>query len=105
MKKTRRERPALEVVPEPTDHRDPETVASQRQSLRALYAALDQLHASRRAAFTLCAIEGLGHPEAAEVLGISVNTLRQRLKRARADLMVTLRNDPTLAPLFGKERP
>lgn len=104
LKHGRRDVPPLRAVQDAADTRDPERIASSRESLRALFAALDQLHESRRLAFTLCAIEGLAHEEAAEILDISVNTLRQRLKRARADLAEKLRRDPALAPLFGRTR-
>ena len=105
MRRARREAPPLRAVPDPSDERDPERIASSRESLRALFGALDRLHGSRRVAFTLCAIEGLPHEEAAAILEVSVNTLRQRLKRARADLAEHLRHDPALAPLFaGRSR-
>lgn len=95
--------PSLHLVPEPEDARDPESIAAQRQSIRALYRALDALHETRRTAFVLCAIEGLAHEDAAEIEGISVPTLRQRLKRARADLAAALKRDPILATMFRKE--
>jgi RNA polymerase sigma-70 factor (ECF subfamily) len=102
-RKARREPAGLYLVHEPEDARDPESVAAQRQSIRALYRALDALHASRRTAFVLCAIEGLSHEDAAALENVSVNTLRQRLKRARGDLAVILRRDPILGPLFDRE--
>lgn len=95
--------PVLHLVPEAEDARDPESIASQRQSIRALYDALDALHATRRTAFVLTAIEGLSHEDAAAIEGVSIATLRQRLKRGRADLAVLLRRDPILGAMFSKE--
>jgi RNA polymerase sigma-70 factor (ECF subfamily) len=93
--------PVLRSVDDPEDLRDPESIASQRQSVRALYRALDALHDSRREAFVLCAIEQIAHVEAARIAGVSVETLRQRLKRARADLAVLLRADPWIASMVS----
>lgn len=103
MRHRRRARAAtlLRALDDPEDLRDPESIASQRQSVRALYRALDGLHDSRREAFVLCAIEQVSHAEAARIVGVSVETLRQRLKRARADLAVLLRSDPWIGAMLS----
>jgi RNA polymerase sigma-70 factor (ECF subfamily) len=45
--------------------------------------AIDGLPADEREAFNLVRVQGLTHPEAAEVLGVSVKTVQRRLNRAR----------------------
>jgi len=50
-------------------------------SLRIL-AAVDALPADEREAFDLVRIQGLSHPEAAEVLGVSTKTVQRRINRA-----------------------
>lgn len=99
----RREQPGLHAVPSPADTRTPEAVAMQRESLRRLYRCLDRLTPGRRAAFVLCAVERRSHAEAAEIEGVSVETLRARLKRGRADLARLLSGDPHLSQLLAKE--
>ena len=56
---------------------------------------LDGLAPDRREAFVLTQVMGLSYDEAAEVMGCPIGTVRSRVARARADLMVSL--DRTLA--------
>ncbi len=81
---------------------DPESLLSQRQALLRLYAALERLTPIQRDVFVLCAIERVHHTEAAETLEINVETLRARLKRARAELRVQLANDVLLGGFFSR---
>lgn len=53
------------------------------QDARRMLAAIDALPEEEREAFDLVRIQGLTHPEAAEVVGISVKTVQRRLNRAR----------------------
>jgi RNA polymerase sigma-70 factor, ECF subfamily len=94
----------LELVGEveaETGTHDPERALSSRRAIHALYAALEQLSEKRRNAFVLCAVERLSHEEAAAIEGTSVETLRARLKHARADLFARLREEPALSPYLG----
>lgn len=100
VRRERRHRADLYAVPSQVDARDPESVLAQRESLRRLYRCLDRLPEKRRRAFVLCCVERLPHAEAATVERVSVDTLRARLKRARAELERRLRHDPLLGPLF-----
>jgi RNA polymerase sigma-70 factor (ECF subfamily) len=83
---------------------DPEARAGHRESIRRFQACLDELTPNRRMAFLLCAVERLPHVQAAEIEGISVETLRARLKRARAELADKMRADPFLASLTEPTR-
>ncbi len=54
----------------------------------ALHDLLDALDDERREAFVLTQLVGLTYPEAADVCGCPVGTIRSRVARARADLVV-----------------
>ena len=72
-----KQRCALDSPPQQPDHA--ESVA-----LHSLLAALDD---DRREAFVLTQLVGLSYPEAADVCGCPVGTIRSRVARARADLV------------------
>ncbi len=61
-----------------------------RRALVRLHDALADLSDRRRAAFVLCAVEGMDPSEAADVLGISANAARSLLCRARQDVEAAL---------------
>lgn len=82
----------------------PERALLDQEALRHFYSALAKLSPKRRNAFVLCAVERLSHEEAAAVEEISIDTLRARLKHARADLEQLVREDPLLAPYVGDAR-
>jgi len=58
-----------------------------RETIEQLKALLDQLNPDQRACIVLREIEGLDYREIAGSLGINLNTVRSRLKRAREALM------------------
>jgi RNA polymerase sigma-70 factor (ECF subfamily) len=51
---------------------------------RRVAAALASLPLAHREALLLVAVEGLRHAEAAEICGVTAETMRQRVSRARA---------------------
>lgn len=73
-----------------TETRDPAQRVEDGERLDTALAALDQLTAEQRACFVLRELEGLSYEELAEVLGVSVQAVRGRLFRARADLAAAL---------------
>lgn len=87
----------VQAVPSADDLLDPERALAGRRSLARFYVALDGLSDKLRRAFVLCAIEQLSHQEAADVEGVNLETLRARLKRARAVLEEALARDQVLA--------
>lgn len=56
----------------------------------ALRQAVAALAPDRRDAFVLTQLVGLSYPEAAEVCGCPVGTIRSQVARARADLVAGL---------------
>ena len=67
-----------------------------REAVRRLYAALDALNASDRAAFVLRFIEGMELTEVADALSMSVATVKRRLSRAQQGVLRRTRTDPWL---------
>ncbi|MBW2463816.1 MAG: sigma-70 family RNA polymerase sigma factor [Deltaproteobacteria bacterium] len=95
-----REETSLELVPTPADLLDPESHAVSREALRRLYQCLDALPQKRRAAFVLCAVEGLTAVEAAGIAGCRPGAMRARLMTARAELEEMLRGDAVIDVLL-----
>jgi RNA polymerase sigma factor (sigma-70 family) len=67
--------------------------------------AIEGLPEAEREVFELVRIQGLLHPEAAAVVGVSVKTVQRRLNRARlllaeqlADLRPEAPGEPTVSP-------
>lgn len=82
----------------------PEERAAERQLSQAVTQALDGLSESHREVLLLRDAEGLTAPEAAQVLGITVDALKSRLHRARAALreaLAPLLEADALAPAPG----
>lgn len=65
--------------------------------------ALAELALPYRSAVVLCDVEGMGHDEAAAVLGIRPGTVRSRLHRGRSALRLSLahRAPPASAPTWS----
>jgi RNA polymerase sigma-70 factor (ECF subfamily) len=70
---------------------DPEEGAAMRETSRIVGRALEELPDDYREVLLLRDAEGLTAPEAAVVLGVSVDALKSRLHRARAALRDVLR--------------
>lgn len=104
-RRTYERRMELVAVDERDDGRaSPERALLDQEALRHFYSALGRLSLKRRNAFVLCVIERLAHEEAAAIEDVSIDTLRARLKHARADLEQLVREDPLLAPYIGDAR-
>jgi RNA polymerase sigma factor (sigma-70 family) len=65
---------------------NPEAMCAQSEMNEKLRRALDRLSPKQRSAIQLCELEGFTMREAAHALGISTNTLKSRVSRARAAL-------------------
>lgn len=75
----------LEAV-SPVSHHDPAARAESRERMDALLAAMGELTDRERTLFTLTALAGLSLKEAAESLGVTYDTARQAISRARRRL-------------------
>lgn len=75
------EDPSTVTQPDATKHIEAGEIGDQLKAL------LDQLNPDQRACIVLREIEGLDYQEIASSLGININTVRSRLKRAREALM------------------
>jgi RNA polymerase sigma-70 factor (ECF subfamily) len=65
--------------------RNPQDAAEQHETVRTLYAVLDQLNGERREVFVLAELEELTAPEIAHALGVNLNTVYWRLRTARRE--------------------
>jgi RNA polymerase sigma-70 factor (ECF subfamily) len=73
-----------------------------RRALREIYGILGTLPTDERLAFVLRIVEGLSLPEAAEVCGVSLATIKRRLQRAERRFVEMARGRPELEPWLEK---
>jgi RNA polymerase sigma-70 factor (ECF subfamily) len=92
-RRLRRQTQPLDVVAELQDHHglDPHELASRSEAVTALYAALAELDADKRAVFILAELEQLSVPEIAEIVGVNVNTAASRLRAGRKQFELVVR--------------
>jgi RNA polymerase sigma-70 factor (ECF subfamily) len=69
---------------------NPEAICAQAESDEKLRRALEQLSPTQRIAIQMCELDGFSTREAANALGISTNTLKSRVSRARGNLSLLL---------------
>lgn len=68
----------------------PEKEYERRELEQVIQRALNQLNADQRAVVVLVDLQGFGYEEAAQILGVSMGTLKSRLVRARLQLRYLL---------------
>jgi RNA polymerase sigma-70 factor (ECF subfamily) len=78
------------VVPEPATTSNQDSIVSQREALRRLRAALDQLDPGQREVFVLYEIEELAMAEVASTIGCPLQTAYSRLHAARKAVAAAL---------------
>ncbi|HWH33460.1 MAG TPA: sigma-70 family RNA polymerase sigma factor [Egibacteraceae bacterium] len=86
----RREQPAELAESQFPAELDPASRVQQRERLAALGAALASLTPEQRACWVLREVEGLSYEELAEVLELTLASVKGRLFRARAELAAAL---------------
>jgi len=102
--KTKRPAIALEMLPDlPEPGEAPDRRATARDGVRRFYAAIEQLPAGARLAFTLHELDGRSIAEAAELMETSVTATKVRLWRARRALNKVASEDPVLADFLREE--
>ncbi len=88
------ELPEVSVTPTP---------AEVSQALRRTYQLLERLPAEERIAFALRFIDDMGLAEVAQVMGVSIGTVKRRLTRAQARFSSAASSDPLLKEHFSKD--
>jgi RNA polymerase sigma-70 factor, ECF subfamily len=81
---------ALSLIREAPDA-DPSAVTIDRETVAALWAAVDRLSAKYRLVIALFYQEGLSYEEIAELLALPLGTVKSHLSRARRALAAALR--------------
>ena len=81
----------METLPEQSDRAlRPDQALSQKQASARIMALVEGLPERQKEALTLCAFEGMGNIEAADIMDISVDALESLLARARRKLRAHL---------------
>ena len=84
----------LALLPE-AEHPSPETQHLILEDLKAIDRLLGKLSSKARAAFLYNRLDGMGHAEIAERLGVSVSRVRQYLAQGIRQCYVALYGEPT----------
>jgi RNA polymerase sigma-70 factor (ECF subfamily) len=86
VRRSARRRPTDPLSDEPPcELPSPEQHAERAETARFVEHFLNGVDEGQRAAFTACVLEGMSAPEAAEALGVNVNTLYSRLRVVRSN--------------------
>lgn len=81
----------METLPDQSDHGlRPDQALSQKEASARIMALIEDLPERQKEALTLCAFEGMGNIEAADVMDVSVEALESLLARARRKLRASL---------------
>lgn len=78
-----------------------ETSLRENEQITALYRAVDALPEKKRKAFTLCRLEGKTYQEAADIMGISKETVKDYLSTTTAFLKEKITADAVATGSFG----
>lgn len=84
----------LALLPE-AEHPSPETQHLILEDLKAIDRLLGKLSSKARAAFLYNRLDGMGHAEIAERLGVSVSRVRQYIAQGMRQCYVALYGEPT----------
>jgi len=91
----------------PDDRFNPEKLTERRDVQETVHQMIQKLPNDQRLTLVLREIEGLSYDELADVLDVSVGTIKSRLSRARQNLKEIMRHNTELFPdkshLKGKE--
>jgi RNA polymerase sigma-70 factor (ECF subfamily) len=80
------------ILEPPSNDLSPERLYESRQIGSVIRIALNKLSRKLRAVIVLHEIEGLSYNEIAEVLDVSIGTVKSRISRAREELKQLLKN-------------
>jgi len=82
---------SLDIFPSHTP--SPEAAFETKQSMQSLQLALNRLSMKLRTVLVLKELEGLSYEETAEILDVSVGTVKSRISRAREELKKNLQKN------------
>jgi RNA polymerase sigma factor (sigma-70 family) len=82
-----------------SDGEGPEAYQQRMELIDAVESCLDELPEEQRLAAVLCDIEGHDYNEMAEIMAVSLGTVKSRISRARAKLRDCLQGFAELLPL------
>lgn len=80
------------------DSPDPEEYGQRTELVEAIQRCLDELPGEQRTVAVLCDIEGYDYKEIADIMSISLGTVKSRISRARAKLRDCLQGTTELLP-------
>lgn len=80
-----------QIDSQPAHIPDPEQAYQTQQSMQALQAGLKQLSVKLRTVLVLKELEGHSYEEIADILDISVGTVKSRISRAREELLTLMK--------------
>ena len=86
------------TIDPPSSTESPEDYAVRREMGQSIQQGLASIPHDQRLAVVLIDVQGFGYEEAAEVIGISVGTVKSRLSRGRARVRDFLRGRPGVLP-------
>lgn len=86
----RRDAEALPETVADTHSPGPHEATAQAEAVRTLHALLDSLSDDRRAVFVMMELEQMSAPEVADALGVNLNTVYSRLRKARSEFETAL---------------
>jgi RNA polymerase sigma-70 factor (ECF subfamily) len=86
----RRDAEALPETVADTHSPGPHEATAQAEAIRTLHVLLDTLGDERRAVFVMMELEQMSAPEVAEALGVNLNTVYSRLRKARSEFQTAL---------------
>ena len=82
---------SLDRTPPPTHGISQDRRLEARESVRALYDALDDITDKKRVVFTLYELEGMSLEDVARTVGTSINTVKSRLFHARREVFAEVK--------------
>jgi RNA polymerase sigma-70 factor (ECF subfamily) len=91
VRRASRRRPTEPLPPELSSSRPgPHELTERAEAAAFVDEFLNRVDEAQRAAFTACVLEQMTVPEAAEALGVNVNTLSSRVRAVRAKFMAAV---------------
>lgn len=92
LKKIRQNKRTFEIYNQPTETPSFEREWIEGEISKSMFQELEALPEQNKRAFTLCVLEGIKYARAAEIMGITVNTVKYHLKKSFKILRLNLKD-------------